>query len=714
MKAGTLSKKSQPTLTPRQREIVIAPPGCGKTELLARRLVDAVSGRPDGEAVPAEDILCITFTDQAAIEMKERVKRELSRLNGPNVCLPTICTLHAYCLRELRLRQWKASGTSIHIIDEGRQREFSKASGLLAFNEANEKDYDDGYFREKEEIPLQKVINAAFSKAQGENIRYSKDRKDPWKKKFLGFVDQYIQYKKTLNENGAPDRFLDFNDVLLEAWNALSSGEWERPFSLVFVDEVQDLSTFQLDLISMLVSPGGHICYFGDPQQAIYSFMGARVQKLVSLWKSCDEKNRSFRRINYRSPAHILSILNTYARNRIHIDKEWESFCKNWEQLPSARMRRAPRPDYGIPLTHNEDLDEDIALIYKETRDEELDAVCSMIGSFEMSDSNAILALRNERVKWIISSLKKKRKYIVFDSTGDEHSYYLRFLRAHLRLCRQECGEAEKDGDVAGPSPSHEDAWAAIFPFLLGCEDRMDAYGFTDSLKAQHISPLDLLEGKDLPGADTPGTVPFQERCGVKILSGVLRIRYAPIFRKGLASLKALKRTPEEDLDNKVADWLAAAYAGFIKAGFLPPHQRRQWYTVKGMIKKALNDASLEGAGPRLDLAEQLLKEIDPLKVIRRTGTDRRIVHVLTVHKAKGLGFDNVFMFDANQSCYQSRYSSYDKELDRVFFVGMSRARKRLVFSYSAPEIDPSLTYSGKRFENTLKDMSFIQPEDRE
>ena len=260
--------------------------------------------------MPPGKILCITFTDHAATEMGERVKRELSKqTKGADVTLPTICTLHAYCLRELRRKQWEASRTFIQIIDERHQSEFATISGLSDLNRSN-------YHSNREEIPLSKVVNGAFTLAQGKKIRFSSYNSKPirkyWRDKYLDFVDKYLDYKKALNRKGAPDRYLDFNDVLLEARAALLNGEWERPFSLVFVDEVQDLSTFQLDLISLLAGPEGHVCYFGDPQQAIYSFMGARVQKLVSLWKSCGESKRSFRRINYRSPAHIISILNKY------------------------------------------------------------------------------------------------------------------------------------------------------------------------------------------------------------------------------------------------------------------------------------------------------------------------------------------------------------------------------------------------------------------
>ena len=708
-KASTLSKEPRQSLSPDQREIVIAPPGCGKTELLAKRLVDAISGRAKGGAIPPEKILCITFTDQAAAEMNERVKRELSKqMKGAKVTLPTICTLHAYCLRELRQKQWEASKTSIQIIDERRQGEFSAVSGLSDLNRTN-------YHSDRAEIPLSKVVKGAFTLAQGKKIRFSKNNQKPireyWRNKYLEFVDKYITYKKELNEKGSPDRYLDFNDVLLEARDALSSGEWEHPFSLVFVDEVQDLSSFQLDLISMLVSPDGHICYFGDPQQAIYSFMGARVQKLVSLWKSCGEKNRSFRRINYRSPAHILSLLNKYAHNRIRIDQEWESFCKNWEQLPSAKMKRTPRPDYGIPLTYNEDLGEEIALIHKESREAELEAICEMIDTFDRSESNAILTIRNDTVDWIMGALKEKRKYILFDSSGDTHSYYMRFLRAHLRLCRHPEWEPSDNPDSDKESrPFYGDVWAEIIPFLLGCEGRMDSLGFIASLKEHSVSPLDILRGKDLPGAEHTEGIPFQETCGIKIFTGVLQNRYAPLFRKGQAALAALQNASESELNAKVSDFLGAAYAGLVKAGFLPPHQKKQWYTVQRMITKALKDASLTGIGQRLDLVERLLKETDPVEVIKRTATDIKIVHIMTVHKAKGRGFDNVFLFSADQQHYRPR----NDEHDRVFFVGMSRARKRLVFSYSDPEINPFEAYFGKTYKNHLKDMSFIPPENRD
>ena len=77
----------------------------------------------------------------------------------------------------------------------------------------------------------------------------------------------------------------------------------------------------------------------------------------------------------------------------------------------------------------------------------------------------------------------------------------------------------------------------------------------------------------------------------------------------------------------------------------------------------------------------------------------------MTVHKAKGLGFDNVFMCSADQTWDYSRTA----ERDRVFFVGMTRAKKRLMFSFSDPTPTQEDLEEGRKPKSRLKDFSFIE-----
>ena len=99
------------------RHLVLAPPGSGKTEMLSQRIRTALAG-----GVPPERMLCATFTNRAAFEMRERVVAEGG--TGP---LPDVGNLHHFCERFLRQVGLLHSGR--HVVDEVEQRHGPRGPG---------------------------------------------------------------------------------------------------------------------------------------------------------------------------------------------------------------------------------------------------------------------------------------------------------------------------------------------------------------------------------------------------------------------------------------------------------------------------------------------------------------------------------------------------------------------------------------------------------
>lgn len=688
-------KKSPAPTRGARREIVIAPPGCGKTEKLAKSLLDAVLNHPD------RSVLCITFTESAAAEMRRRAEKALSRSKGTHA-VNRICTLHSYCWQKLRkeaakLRKEAADeAVHLHVIDDGLLQDFSESSGLDAFNQVN--DYDE---KENPEIRLEQVIRAASCIRQGKDVHFESWRKEAWQGKFRDFVDKYIAFKDDLNQQDGRNRYVDFNDILIDADRRIRGGGWKERFDIVLVDEVQDLSTFQLDIIERLVAENGSICFFGDPQQAIYSFMGANVRKLHSLWLSCEEENRHSFRMNHRSSPHIINIINKYARNRIRVDKMWPGFNMKWEQIPSKAMSRVPTPDYGdLKLTHNEALDEDIALYHARSLREEVWKIAQLIDQFGAGESNAILALHNRTVEQVIGFLKQKKKYVILSASPDEHTYLPRLIRAHLLVCRYP--EWEQSADISGnPSLPKEDPWVGILAFLEKGKGKKWAYDTVWKLRKGGVTPLDVIQGR---AASLISDAALLKEEDVGILLNALK-RYGPLFTDCRKRLKDLEDIPEDGLNKAVPDWLAYSRKHLVESGLLVAYQNRQWDTILGGIKKQLKHSQPHGLDGRLNLVRGFLSAVRPEDLIPSYGPHRPVVHVMTVHKAKGLGFDNVFMCSSNQTWDYSGTA----ELDRVFFVGMTRAKKRLVISYSDPVRTEEDLLLKRKPKSRPKDFSFIK-----
>ena len=378
-------------------------------------------------------------------------------------------------------------------------------------------------------------------------------------------------------------------------------------------------------------------------------------------------------------------------------------------------MARIPVPDYGgLELTHSKDLDEDIALYHASSIKQEVWKISQLIDSFDSGESNAILALHNNRVGEIIALLKKKRKYVILGGNDDEHTYLPRLMRAFTHLCRypDELPDDDKQEPFGGED---ENPWICMLPFLIKKKvsdtkgEDFDTKGedsdinerisnMIRTLGKHGVTPLDIILGRR--DSTLEGDSDLQSKDFQKLL------RFGPLFLDCRKRLLRLQNCPEEDLNTQLGNWLAYSHKHLVGSGLLSAYQITQWDTILRRIKKELKHAAPTGLDERLDLVESVLSGIRPKDMIPCYGPDRRQVHVMTVHKAKGLSFDNVFMCSSSRSFWDYSGSS---EADRVFFVGITRARRRLVISYSDPTPTEEDLVNGRKPKSRLKDMSFIK-----
>lgn len=265
-KAESEDVQEEVTLNPAQKEaaqynqgplLVVAGPGTGKTQTLMARVVKLIE-----RGINPRHVLVLTFTRKAAWEIKER----LARIQGADQAQPRAETIHA-----MAYEYWQSIyGEDPLILDEEEAlKVFSMANPDLKGAELKKAWKDLALAREK-----QNSVSSA-----GEN--YARQKQD-W-------------------------NLVDYND-LLEFWlEEIKSGKFVKPFTHVLVDEVQDLSALQFDLIKSLVPDNGHGFFaIGDPRQSIYGFRGALkdIQDvMISSWP--DLKLIHLTR-NYRSSQNIL------------------------------------------------------------------------------------------------------------------------------------------------------------------------------------------------------------------------------------------------------------------------------------------------------------------------------------------------------------------------------------------------------------------------
>ena len=262
------------------------------------------------EVAPVEPwrIIAITFTNKAAGEMKERLERML----GPKAEDIWASTFHSACVRILRRDIDKLGyDKSFAIYDTSDCQSLMKR--ILKEMEVEEKTFPHrtvlGYIsRAKDDMLFAKDFYAAAEKSG--DIR----------RRVIGRA--YMEYEKRMKNANA----LDFDDLILMTVQLFINHpevlqHYQRRFKHVFVDEYQDTNKLQYLLASALAGGTkhdeghGNICVVGDDDQSIYKFRGATIENILNFEKQF--KNAKVIRLeqNYRSTGLILSAANDVIRN---------------------------------------------------------------------------------------------------------------------------------------------------------------------------------------------------------------------------------------------------------------------------------------------------------------------------------------------------------------------------------------------------------------
>jgi DNA helicase II / ATP-dependent DNA helicase PcrA len=268
--------------------LMLAGAGTGKTAALTARLAHLVATR---RAYPSQ-ILCVTFTNKAAREMRERVAHHL----GPHSeGIPWLGTFHSICAKMLR-RHAELVGlqSNYTIIDTDDQIRLLKA--LIAEAELDEKRWPARQLAGLIDRWKNRGLNPADLDA-AENESYANG-------KGAGLYKRYQERLRQLNA-------CDFGDLMLHMLNILRShhdilADYQRRFRYIMVDEYQDTNAVQYLWLRLLAQEHKNICVVGDDDQSIYSWRGAEVANILRFEK--DFPGAAVIRLeqNYRSTPHIL------------------------------------------------------------------------------------------------------------------------------------------------------------------------------------------------------------------------------------------------------------------------------------------------------------------------------------------------------------------------------------------------------------------------
>lgn len=290
---------------------VIAGAGSGKTRALANRfayLVNEIGIMPG-------NILCVTFTNKSAHEMKQRIRL----LTGDNDT-GYISTFHSFCVsvlqEDINAVQYPKSflvldnsdiDTMLRIIYEERgltlrHMTFARARDMIEIRKVFK---EPEYYEAMIELPLDKLHQKYLDAVEAEDII------------FYGYL---YQEKKCFG--------LDYNDLIKFVLYIFTTDEkirlkWQQRLEYIMIDEYQDIDELQYRLMKVLCTWHKNLFIVGDPDQTIYTWRGASVRYLLDFGQEFPNVRTIMMMHNYRSTPQILAAANSLIdKNRQRIKKD--------------------------------------------------------------------------------------------------------------------------------------------------------------------------------------------------------------------------------------------------------------------------------------------------------------------------------------------------------------------------------------------------------
>ena len=279
----------QAVLTTEGPVLMLAGAGTGKTAALTARLAHLIATRL---AWPSE-ILCVTFTNKAAREMRERVAHHIGEaVEG----MPWLGTFHSICAKMLRRHAELVGVTSrFTIIDTDDQLRLLKQ--LIQDNDVDEKRWPARQLAALLDRWKNRGLNPSdIDAAESEAYANGKGQQ---------FYRLYQERLKSLNACDFGDLMLHMVNILRDHRDVLET--YHKRFKYILVDEYQDTNQVQYLWLRLLSQARKNICVVGDDDQSIYSWRGAEVANILKFEHDFPGAEIVKLEQNYRSTPQILS-----------------------------------------------------------------------------------------------------------------------------------------------------------------------------------------------------------------------------------------------------------------------------------------------------------------------------------------------------------------------------------------------------------------------
>src|SRR5213082_1995851 len=614
--------------------LVIAGAGSGKTRTLTYRVAYLLEN-----GIDPRNILLLTFTNKAAREMLGRVANLLpvdaGGLWGG--------TFHSVGNRILR-RHGTALGYSsgFTIMDREDQKDLIDAVVTSAGIDPKEIRFPKGdvlaeifSFVVNTEKPMEELLAEKF----------------PY---FLPLLDKIRFVRERYEKKKKATNSMDFDDLLQKTLLMFQQHEriaeiYRRQFQFILVDEYQDTNKIQADLVDLLARDHRNLMVVGDDAQSIYSWRGANFQNIVEFPKRYPDAQVFKIEMNYRSVPEILEVANAAIAANV------QQFRKH---LSPTRESNAVKPAL-VALNDGGEQAQFVAQRILELRDEDVDL-------------NDIAVLYRAHYHAIELQLELSRRGIPYQITSG-----IRFFeQAHIK-------------DVTAfirfvANPRDEVAFKRMVKLLPGIGNRsaeslwrawenvLAVAGIGDPGSEATSAPAGVTD----PGYSTIAGYNFGER----LLAMNVPARSKKAWEQLAHTLDEIapggQPNPPSEMITSVVE---AIYDDYAKVNFTNYELRREDLNQLAVFARQFKDVHEFLA----QLA--LISNLDAEAVPNQTA-EKEAVNLSTVHQAKGLEFNTVFIIWLTDGMFPSSRSLDTRdaieEERRLFYVAITRARNELYLTF--------------------------------
>lgn len=611
--------------------MIIAGAGSGKTRVLTYRIAYLMQ-----QGVDPFQILSLTFTNKAAREMKLRISGVVGA-EAKNLWMGTFHSVFARILRTEAGKLGYPSNFTIYDTDDSKSliRDILKEQGL-----------DDKIY--KPSMVLNRISSAKNNLFNWhdyqENTELVNDDQLSGKPK-IGLL--FELYSKRCFKAGA----MDFDDILYNTFRLLTEhndalNKYQNKFQYVMVDEFQDTNFAQYLIVKKLSARHENICVVGDDAQSIYAFRGANIQNILNFEKDYPDLKTFKLEQNYRSTKNIVQAANSViSNNRSQLKKEV------WTDNEAGNRIKLMRA-----LSDNEEGQMVAQQIFSDKMNQYL-----------KNSDFAILYRTNAQSRSMEEALRRQNiPYRVYGGISFYQRKEIKDLLAYFRLAinsqdeeaikrvinypKREIGKTSLDRLIVAANEQGLSVWTVmenIHDFNTGINGptRERILEFVAMVKSWQIM--------------LPNYPAYELASHIANASGLLRELYTDRTPEGVSHYENI-----QELLNGIKE--------FSENGAVPLESP----------SVELNTQSLR----TLDLYMQdiaLLTDAD-----KGNEQDQNKVQLMTIHSAKGLEFNHVFIVGLEENLFPSQLSLNSRtdleEERRLFYVAITRAEKSLTMSYSA------------------------------